>query len=344
MPGAHKTFAWFVVVALAGALIWGLTAVVRAPVASGEVYPPYSTFRADPLGAKALYESLARLPELHVSRSFKERPPITVGTTIFVLGLDPVAWVASPKQVFQEAQKLVENGGRLVIGLTPVRAPGHVPKTEAIEMEWHLHPTFERSEHEDSKDAMPRETALRLAAGDEWRELGDSAVERDFGKGTVVVAMHLFPLSNQGLVELRDTDAIAQLAGGSANLVFDESQFGVVDSGSVGTLIRKYRLEGALAVLAIAAGLFLWRAGSNFPPVAPPRQPDVTAGRNADEGMAALLRRGIPEQELLRTCFTLWSGSSAAPQQVERARNAMQSHPNVVEGYRAISRAIAERT
>ena len=42
---------------VAVALIAGLISIVHIRYASGDVYPAYSTLRADPEGAMALYES-----------------------------------------------------------------------------------------------------------------------------------------------------------------------------------------------------------------------------------------------------------------------------------------------
>jgi hypothetical protein len=56
--------------ALAAVFLGGLVALFTADFAGGEVYPEYSTLRADPDGAKLLFESLARLPGLTVTRNF----------------------------------------------------------------------------------------------------------------------------------------------------------------------------------------------------------------------------------------------------------------------------------
>ena len=53
---------WYFGIALLALLVWGLEQVTVAPLQTGEIYPPYSSLRSDPLGAKALYESLAALP------------------------------------------------------------------------------------------------------------------------------------------------------------------------------------------------------------------------------------------------------------------------------------------
>src|SRR5437016_9305442 len=68
MPGRNNGLLWMVAFALLAILVWGLEQVAVAPLETGEVYPAYSSLRSDPLGAKALYESLAALPDLTVER------------------------------------------------------------------------------------------------------------------------------------------------------------------------------------------------------------------------------------------------------------------------------------
>jgi hypothetical protein len=67
--------------------------------------------------------------------------------------------------------------------------------------------------------------------------------------------------------------------------------------------MRKYNLEGALAVLALVAGLFLWRSASSLLPSRAPGAEQAVAGRNSLDGMVALLRRGIAEKDLIRVCY-----------------------------------------
>ena len=48
----------------------GMSMLFDREIASGSVYPEYSSLRSDPDGAKLLYDSLARLPGITVDRSF----------------------------------------------------------------------------------------------------------------------------------------------------------------------------------------------------------------------------------------------------------------------------------
>lgn len=96
----------------------GLVHLLHLRFEAGDVYPPYSSFRADPLGTKALYESLGRL--LTVQRNYQSLPKLeNAGTTaLFVLGLDPRELRAGPEEL-KFLEGFVGEGGRLVIALAP---------------------------------------------------------------------------------------------------------------------------------------------------------------------------------------------------------------------------------
>ncbi len=53
---------------LALLLAWGVTTVYQLRVARGDLFPEYSTLRADPLGARALHDAVKLLPERRVER------------------------------------------------------------------------------------------------------------------------------------------------------------------------------------------------------------------------------------------------------------------------------------
>src|SRR4051794_19240725 len=66
----------------------GITQLFSLRQQTGDVYPPYSTLRADPMGAKAFSEALAEMPGLHIERSFREPPRgQDAPATIFVAGV-----------------------------------------------------------------------------------------------------------------------------------------------------------------------------------------------------------------------------------------------------------------
>jgi hypothetical protein len=319
--------------------VWGLEQVVVSPLETGTAYPEYSSLRSDPEGAMALYESLAKV--MKVERLYKSRLRSDPGpeSTIFVLGVEPQGWYQVKSDTLKEYEELTSKGARLVIAFLPVSKPWAEDKEpHAVEAKWHIHFNY-RDLHADSGET-PRETALVLKAGPEWNQIREGVVERKLGAGTVVLVADSYPLSNEGLREEHDTALIVKLAGPATEIVFDENHFGVVETGSVAKLMRKYHLEGALAVLALVAGLFLWRSASSLLPSRAPRAEQPVSGRDSLEGMAALLRRGIAEQDLVRICYEEWKRTSLNDlKSLDKGlHEALIDHKNVVTAYREVQR------
>ncbi len=315
-------------IVIVAALAWGLEQVVVSPLETGAVYPEYSSLRTDPMGAMALYESLGKI--LKVDRLYKSRTRSDPGpgTTIFVLGVEPVAWAKLKTETLEEYEHLTRNGARLVIAFLPVTKPWVDKDKRPVEQRWDIHFTY--------KDLK---VGLELRGGPNWKTF-DGAWERPLGAGSVVLLADSYPLSNEGLREEHEAALIVKLVGNATEVEFDENHFGVVDTGSIAKLMRKYNLEGALAVLALVAGLFLWRNASSLLPSQAPRAERAVTGRDSLEGMTVLLRRGIAEKDLIRICYEEWKKTSPENTRAER----FVDHKNVVEGYRKIAKALVEKT
>src|SRR6266516_2767560 len=86
---------------------------------AGDIYPAYSSFRTDPLGTKALYESLDRL--LTVERNFRPLLRMESGRdlALFVLGVQPSQLRLADVEV-NDLEQYVGRGGRLVISFYPI--------------------------------------------------------------------------------------------------------------------------------------------------------------------------------------------------------------------------------
>ena len=89
---------------------------------SGDVYPAYSSLRSDPLGTRALYESLENIDSLSVDRNYHLLKSLTFEpqTTFFYLGAsaDEFNWV--PEEMIEVFDRLTRSGGRLVLTFLPV--------------------------------------------------------------------------------------------------------------------------------------------------------------------------------------------------------------------------------
>ena len=74
----------------------GLVYLFMLRFEAGDVLPAYSSLRADPLGAKAFYQSLEHLDSLAVSRNFGRLEMLDEefadgsGVTVFFSGNQPV--------------------------------------------------------------------------------------------------------------------------------------------------------------------------------------------------------------------------------------------------------------
>ena len=82
-------FKWLLASALLLGFLYVVVSIVMVPLESGGIYPPYSTLRADPLGAKILFDSLADLRGMRMERNFRLLSRMTGGSnpgTIFFLG------------------------------------------------------------------------------------------------------------------------------------------------------------------------------------------------------------------------------------------------------------------
>src|SRR5688572_31008602 len=66
--------------------------IVSLRLGSGDIYPEYSSFRADPRGTKALYESLGQLDSKSIARHVQPMARLRADeqTTVLLLGAEKV--------------------------------------------------------------------------------------------------------------------------------------------------------------------------------------------------------------------------------------------------------------
>ena len=110
----------------AGALAFGLglTWLLQMRLDRGDVYPPASSLRSDPLGTMAFYESLEGIPGLTVARDFSatNNLPEAPNTVYLHLGANTAEWTDVPGDLFAEIEKFLARGGRLVVVFKPMLA------------------------------------------------------------------------------------------------------------------------------------------------------------------------------------------------------------------------------
>jgi hypothetical protein len=335
--------------------IAGLVQLFNLRFEAGDVYPRYSSFRADPLGAKAFYESVGQL--IPASRHLRQVSKLPQGdrTALLVLGVGPED-LTFHKSELQHLESFVASGGRLIISLvaryrkalaplSPPPPPGQTDLPINAGERWgfsigylalgeqngrYQHPTARRVADDA---ALPAEliwhTAVYMTNLDEsWKTLYlvsntlPVLIERSFGSGQIVLCSDSYPFSNEALLADRNPGLLSWVIGPARHVVFDETHLGVSEEPGLATLFRRYRLHGLASALFVLALIFIWKTSDRFLPASgSTRQPDAVTGRDAGAGFVNLLRRNIPRGELLGTCISEWKRSNAhriAPQRLQR--------------------------
>ncbi len=346
----NRRLAIFLFALLLAGFVAGLVEIFALRTEHGDVFPPYSTFRADPLGTKALYESLGQLSEFRVSRNFASMDKIgdPHGGLLF-LGLAAGPFFASPKETLEHFPLWAAQGNRVVVSFLPLAAGDITMHSGAAGKALQFEVGFEPARN-------PRHRTLYfkdLAA--EWRVLISTGghpriIARDFGKGAIILCADSYLFSNEAILRDRQTRLIAQLLGDARNVVFDEAHNGMREEASLGTLARRYRLHGFAVALLLLAGLFVWKSSARFlPALSEEDRLDAVSGKDAASGLVKLLKRSVPKARLAAVCLAEWKRSPqlqqrCGKQKIDRIEAAGKAQSDPVQLYRAIHQILAERT
>jgi len=338
----NKTMAGVVMALLLLLFVVGVARLFILRFESGDVYPAYSSLRSDPLGARALYESLENLNGIRVHRNYQmlESLRFEPGTTFFYFGSSATGndWV--PEKLVKVFDRLTQSGGRLVLTFLPVTkkrveggrgskdtAPN---KLVSIKKHWGIGLAFkENLPLKDDKHLAIEATSNRrnlppviswhtnlyfdLYVND-WQPLYSYeglplVVERSYGNGSILLCTDSFFISNEALWSERHPQLLVWLIGDNSRIIFDETHFGIYKQPSVAQLLRHYRFHWFFAALAVLALLFIWKSASYF---VPPPKDDVLAGaevvseKDYTQGLIALLRRNIASSQVLQVCAREW--------------------------------------
>jgi len=173
----------------------------------------------------------------------------------------------------------------------------------------------------DLPKAIPWHTALYFSVlQPHWRTIyardgNPVLIQRQFGRGSLVLSADSYCLSNEGLAYERQPQLLAWLVGSGTDLVFDEFLKGIEEKPNIMTLARKYRLYGFFFGVGFAALLFIWKnsvsLAAPYPDSALPDGFSYPTQEEVSDGLANLLRRSIPERELLAVCYEEWSKTIA---------------------------------
>ncbi len=159
-----KKFFPLIVLIACGALFSGtIYLLLKGRFARGDVYPPYSSLRSDPLGTMIFYESLQALPGMRVARDHSpvNRLPDGKDTTYLHFAAGRHDWESMPVATYRLIDRFLLEGGRLVITLSP-EYPGL------------------RGHRKENKDPVEQEEDKKAPATEEKKEAGEPKEEEGF--------------------------------------------------------------------------------------------------------------------------------------------------------------------
>ena len=180
----NKTIIRCCFIAILFAFGWGLVHLFLLRFETGDVYPPYSSLRSDPLGTRALHESLALLNPAAVSRNYNPLVEIQFEeyTSFMLLGSAVLDDDAVSEDFVESVDRLTAAGGRLVMAFLPVGDRGRkcLPCGDAQEEDSEspaetgseqnvLPDQDEVSEPADDKGEIKKQETEKDAAGDRDR-------------------------------------------------------------------------------------------------------------------------------------------------------------------------------
>ncbi len=323
---------------------WALNRLFELRFSGGDIYPTSSSRRADPLGSKALFQSLAAQPGIDARQNL-DRLSLLKGSpesALFVLGIPPqnFDYPGAKQDDNRVLLDFARKGGRLILALehesielatnstraairgmarikaTSTNAPNPLQMPLGAGVVLGPIPTTDAQRLQPTSSlpvSLPWPSAWHLTnLTPAWtalygREDRVVAAERSFGQGTIVLLASDYLLSNESLRVAPQPDFIAWVVGPARNLIFDETHLGLSLEPGIAGLILKYRLGGAVFGFFLLAGLHVWRSMARFnPPPEPAITDAVVEGRGSAAGLLNILRRSVPAADIVAVCLLEW--------------------------------------
>jgi hypothetical protein len=169
-----KRFSTLLLVLFLCAMAYAIVQLFLLRFENGDVYPPMSSLRSDPLGTMVLFESLQRLANIEVRRDMQasNRMPPGENTTYLHLGALIGPWREMPRDSVFAIERFLAQGGRLVVVLSPVGPEFQTKEPPAKDKKKRA---YEKKKEEEDKRAEPdaMDIAKRWKYQIGIREIGD---------------------------------------------------------------------------------------------------------------------------------------------------------------------------
>jgi len=130
----------------------------------GDVYPPYSSYRSDPLGTKAFYEALGLLQRVETVRQVEPLQKLSglSEATLFLFGLQVFHFCAMQQASVKALEDGALGGGRIVISFVPTRDQPTPPAKEKEKKEKET-PQEDADTEKDEEERLLNKEVVDLA-------------------------------------------------------------------------------------------------------------------------------------------------------------------------------------
>ncbi len=175
MPKTNTKRAVLLVLIVSGFML-GVVQLFLLRFEAGDVYPPYSTLRSDPVGSRGFYRALENIRNTSVQRNYQHLSNLKLEepSAFFYIGTPVFDSESVPERWIEALERLTASGGRLILSLLPVeKKPADwrmstCAATDANESDDQRTPQAdEASDSEDAPDngTKPSESASRPPIG-----------------------------------------------------------------------------------------------------------------------------------------------------------------------------------
>src|SRR5215469_15613534 len=288
---------------------------------AGDVYPPYSSLRADPLGAMALYESLERMPGVSVRRDFSDsnKLPEERQTVYLHLAGDPYEWEFLPPDMYHDIQGFLARGGRLAITFFP-EAEGEIfnfsDETNRSESDRAREKRMTQPKRQPKRDSDSDEEESYISLEKEWNfDTEVLKLEQDGDRYLPATVFRKADLRlpdtvqwHSGIVFTRPGHEWQVVYSRGTNAVVIERKFG---AGSVVMATDSYFISNEAMSKDRHADLLAWFIGGNKNVVFD----EAHLGIVETSGVAALMRKyrleGLAGGLILLAVLFIWKNSTS---------------------------------
>ena len=328
-----------------GALFFGtFFLLLKGRFARGDVYPPSSSLRSDPLGTMIFFESLQALPGIQVVRdhSAVNRLPDGKNTTYLHFAASSHDWESVPAATYRLIDRFLLEGGRLVISLSPEYSDVRERRKKSGE-------TDKKEEEknapatEDTEEEEPKEDDGFVSLQKKWGLIFLQVPGQSDGNGE-------FQVSNVSMPELpRELkwhgETILQKPGPAWKIVYESKKGAVMAEmkrgpGSVLVATDSFFVSNEALVRDRQPALLSWLVGPSDHVVFD----EAHLGIMESPGVAALVRKyrlhgGVAALLVLAVLFIWKSSSSFVPRKAtaEAADNLITGR-NAAAGFTGLLR------